>query len=36
MLCFSITDRNSFQEIPTLADELLRVKDEDTFPMVRP
>jgi hypothetical protein len=35
MLCFSITDRKSFEDLSAVADELLRVKDEETFPMVR-
>eukprot|EP01122_Echinamoeba_exundans_P007009 TRINITY_DN2075_c0_g1_i5.p3 TRINITY_DN2075_c0_g1~~TRINITY_DN2075_c0_g1_i5.p3 ORF type:complete len:150 (-),score=27.35 TRINITY_DN2075_c0_g1_i5:1656-2105(-) len=34
ILCFSITDRKGFEELPACADEIFRVKDADWFPIV--
>ena len=34
LLVYSITSRNSFDEISTFHQQILRVKDRDTFPVV--
>ncbi|KAJ2726269.1 RAS1 protein [Coemansia sp. Benny D115] len=34
LLVYSITSRNSFEEVPTFQQQILRVKDRDYFPMV--
>lgn len=34
LLVYSITSRNSFEEISTFHQQILRVKDQDTFPVV--
>jgi hypothetical protein len=34
LLVYSITSRNSFEEISTFHQQILRVKDKDTFPVV--
>lgn len=34
LLVYSITSRNSFEEITTFHQGILRVKDQDTFPMI--
>ncbi|KAI9295012.1 ras-like protein [Neoconidiobolus thromboides FSU 785] len=34
LLVYSITSRESYEEITTFHDQILRVKDRDTFPMV--
>ena len=34
LLVYSITSRNSFEEISTFHQQILRVKDKDFFPMV--
>ncbi len=34
LLVYSITSRNSFEEISTFYQQILRVKDRDTFPVV--
>lgn len=34
LLVYSITSRNSFEEISTFHQQILRVKDRDSFPMI--
>ncbi|KAJ2747169.1 RAS1 protein [Coemansia sp. BCRC 34301] len=34
LLVYSITSRNSFEEMPTFQQQILRVKDRDYFPMI--
>jgi GTPase SAR1 family protein len=34
LLVYSITSRNSFEEISTFHQQILRVKDQDTFPVI--
>lgn len=34
LLVFSVTDRNSFDELPRFHKQILRVKDRDEFPML--
>jgi len=34
LLVYSITSRESFEEITTFQQQILRVKDKDSFPMV--
>ena len=34
LLVYSITSRNSFEEISTFHQQILRVKDQDSFPVV--
>lgn len=34
LLVYSITDRQSFEEIMTFQQQILRVKDKDYFPMI--
>jgi len=34
LLVYSITSRNSFEEISTFHQQILRVKDKDTFPVI--
>jgi len=34
LLVYSITSRNSFEEISTFHQQILRVKDRDTFPVI--
>ena len=34
LLVYSITSRNSFEEISTFYQQILRVKDKDTFPVI--
>ncbi|KAI9159196.1 RAS1 protein [Blastocladiella emersonii ATCC 22665] len=34
LLVYSITSRNTFEEISTFHQQILRVKDKDTFPMI--
>ncbi|KAF9474352.1 ras-domain-containing protein [Pholiota conissans] len=34
LLVYSITDRDSFDELGTFYEEILRVKDQDSFPMI--
>lgn len=34
LLVYSITSRNSFEEISTFHQQILRVKDKDTFPII--
>lgn len=34
LLVYSITSRNSFEEINTFHQQILRVKDQDSFPVV--
>lgn len=34
LLVYSITSRNSFEEITTFHQGILRVKDQDSFPMI--
>ena len=34
LLVYSITSRNSFEEITTFHQQILRVKDKDSFPVV--
>ncbi|KAF2355353.1 Small GTP-binding protein domain, partial [Trinorchestia longiramus] len=34
LLVFSLTDRNSFNELPRFHKQILRVKDRDVFPML--
>jgi GTPase SAR1 family protein len=34
LLVYSITSRNSFEEMLTFHQAILRVKDQDTFPMI--
>ena len=34
LLVYSITSRNSFEEISTFHQQILRVKDQDTFPII--
>lgn len=34
LLVYSITSRNTFEEITTFHQGILRVKDQDTFPMI--
>ncbi|XP_065888869.1 ras-like protein RAS2 [Dysidea avara] len=34
LLVYSITDRNSFEEIPKLHKQICRVKDSDEFPVI--
>ena len=31
---YSVTDRNSFEEVETIYNDTIRVKDEPDFPMV--
>jgi GTPase SAR1 family protein len=35
VICFSITDRRTYDEVDDWRQNVLRVKDADTFPMVR-
>ena len=34
LLVYSITSRNSFEEISTFHQQILRVKDKDSFPVI--
>jgi small GTP-binding protein len=34
LLVYSITSRNSFEEISTFHQQILRVKDQDSFPVI--
>lgn len=34
LLVFSVTDRNSFEELTRFHKQILRVKDRDEFPML--
>ena len=34
LLVYSITSRNSFEEISTFHQQILRVKDRDSFPVI--
>jgi GTPase KRas protein len=34
LLVYSITSRNSFEEISTFYQQILRVKDKDVFPII--
>jgi len=34
LLVYSITSRNSFEEISLFHQQILRVKDQDTFPVI--
>lgn len=34
LLIYSVADRNSFEDILTLHQQILRVKDKDYFPMI--
>ena len=34
LLVYSITSRNSFEEISTFYQQILRVKDQDSFPVI--
>jgi GTPase KRas len=34
ILVYSITSRNSFEEIATFHQQILRVKDQDSFPII--
>ena len=34
VIVFSITSKSSFESLPSFHDQILRVKDEDTFPVV--
>ena len=34
LLVYSITSRQSFEEIPTFQQQILRVKDRDYFPII--
>jgi GTPase KRas protein len=34
LLVYSITSRNTFEEISTFHQQILRVKDKDCFPMI--
>jgi GTPase SAR1 family protein len=34
ILVYSITSRNSFEEISTFREQILRAKDQDSFPII--